>query len=165
MDTGAFNHPALDWLDDVAGNVQRGYVIAIDYGRLGDEFQANIQLRAQNRNLYSPQEQIGHADITMQVDWLSIVERARANGLHVAGFTDQHHFLTGIISELGRVDSSQSFLPDSPKTTRELQTLLQPEMLGRGFQVLALEKNVGAGATCLAGFKFAREPRFCVERP
>jgi SAM-dependent MidA family methyltransferase len=165
MDTGAFNQLALDWIDDVAGNLQRGYVIAIDYGRLGDEFQANLQVRAQHRNLDSPLEQIGHADITMQVDWLSIVERACANGLHVAGFTDQHHFLTGIISEFGRVDSSQSLLPDSPKTTRELQTLLHPEMLGRAFQVLALEKNVGAGATRLAGFKFAREPRLCVERP
>ena len=165
MGTGAFNQLALDWIDDVAGNLQRGYVIAIDYGRLGDEFQANLQVRAQHRHLDSPFEQIGHADITMQVDWLSIIERARANGMRVAGFTDQYHFLTGIISELCRVDSSQSLLADSPKTTRELQTLLHPEMLGRVFQVLALEKNVGAGTTRLAGFKFAREPRFCVERP
>ena len=159
IDRGAFNQPALDWIDDVAGNLQRGYVIAIDYGRLDDEFQASVQVRAQHRNLDSPFEQIGHADITMQVDWSSIVERARANGLCVAGLTDQHHFLTGIVSELGRNGSSQSFLADSPKTTRELQTLLHPEMLGRAFQVLALEKNVGAGATRLAGFKFARELR------
>jgi len=164
-EAAAFNQPVLDWIDDVAGNLQGGYVIAIDYGRLGDEFQANLQVRAQHRHLDSPFEQIGHADITMQVDWLSIIERARANGMRVAGFTDQYHFLTGITSELGRVGSSQSLLADSPKTTRELQTLLHPEMLGRVFQVLALEKNVGAGATRLAGFKFAREPRFCVERP
>jgi SAM-dependent MidA family methyltransferase len=159
MDGGAFNQPALDLIDDVARNLQRGYVIAIDYGRLGDEFQASVQVRAQHRNLDSPFEQIGHADITMQVDWSSIVERARANGLHVTGFTDQHHFLTGIISELGRNGSSQLLLADSPKTTRELQTLLHPEMLGRAFQVLALEKNVDAGATRLAGFEFARELR------
>ena len=165
MDRGAFNQPALDWIDDVAGNLQRGYVIAIDYGRLDDEFQASVQVRAQHRNLDSPFEQIGHADITMQVDWSSIVERARANGLCVAGLTDQHHFLTGIISELGRNGSSQSFLADSPKTTRQLQTLLHPEMLGRAFQVLALEKNVGAGATRLAGFKFARDLRSALSIP
>jgi len=39
---------------------------------------------------------------------------------------------------------------------RELQTLLHPEMLGRAFQVLALEKNVGPDASRLAGFRFAK---------
>jgi SAM-dependent MidA family methyltransferase len=159
-----FNQAALEWIDDIAAKLQRGYVIAIDYGRLADKFQAMVQVRAQHRNLDSPFEQVGHADITMQVDWSSIVERARANGLRVAGFTDQHHFLTGIISELGRGGSpgppadqwAQSPLPDSPKTTRELQTLLHPEMLGRAFQVLVLEKNLDFGASRLAGVKFAR---------
>jgi SAM-dependent MidA family methyltransferase len=102
----------------------------------------------------------------MPVDWTSIAHRAETNGLRVAGFTDQHHFLTGIISELGRGGSpeppaddwGQSFLPDSPKTKRELQTLLHPEMLGRAFQVLALAKNIGIELPRLAGFKFAREP-------
>jgi SAM-dependent MidA family methyltransferase len=161
---GAFNQAELEWIDDIAAKLQRGYIIAIDYGRLADECQAKVQVRAQHRNLDSPFEQIGQADITMRVDWSSIVERARANGLRVAGFTDQHHFLTGIISELGRGGSpeppadeeGQSPLPDSPKTTRELQTLLHPEMLGRAFQVLALEKNLDFGAPRLAGFKFAR---------
>ena len=105
----------------------------------------------------------------MHVDWPSIVERAQANGLRVAGFTDQHHFLTGIISELGRAigfnpsrrsrfGGVSSPLPDSPKAKRELQTLLHPEMLGRAFQVLALSKNVDPAAPKLAGFKFARKP-------
>jgi SAM-dependent MidA family methyltransferase len=160
----AFNQPALDWIDSVAANLQRGYVIAIDYGRSGGEFQGDFQVRAQHRNVDSLFERMGHADITMHVDWTSIVERAQANGLRLAGFTDQHHFLTGIISELGRGGSpespagdwGQSSLPDSPKTKRELQTLLHPEMLGRAFQVLALEKNIDPGATRLAGFKFAR---------
>ena len=105
-------------------------------------------MRAKHRLLDSPFEQIGRADITMHVDWSSVIARARANRLHLAGFTDQHHFLTGIISSLG--------LPDSPKLTRELQTLLHPEMLGRAFQVLGLAKNVDPEAPPLDGFKFAR---------
>ena len=161
-----FNQPALDWINEVAANLQRGYVIAVDYGRSDAEFQGDVQIRARHRNLDSPFEQIGHADITMHVDWPSIAECAQANGLRVAGFTDQHHFLTGIMSELGRVGSpeptatdwGQSPLPDSPKAKRELQTLLHPEMLGRAFQVLALSKNVDPAAPKLAGFKFARKP-------
>jgi SAM-dependent MidA family methyltransferase len=154
------NHAALAWVDEVAANLERGYVLAIDYGRLEDEFQGNVQVRARHRNLDSPFEEIGHADITMHVDWTSIAERARENALCVAGFTDQHHFLMGIISEFADDDLGQLFLADSVKAKRELQTLLHPEMLGRAFQVLALEKKADPGATQLAGFKFARESRF-----
>lgn len=163
----AFNQVALDWIDNLAANLLRGYLIAIDYGYSGDEFQGDVQVRAQHRHLDSPFEQIGHADITMHVDWTSIARRAEANGLRVAGFADQHHFLTGLISELGRGGSrkpprgnwSQSPLPDSPKNRRAVQTLLHPEMLGRAFQVLALAKNVDSDSPSLSGFKFAREAR------
>jgi SAM-dependent MidA family methyltransferase len=142
-DRPAFNQPTLEWIDDVAAKLQRGYSIAIDYGRLADEFQANVQVRAQHRNLDSPFEQIGHADITMPVEWSTIIERAQANGLRVAGFTDQHHFLTGIISAWPDLLQTRSA---DRKTKRALQTLLHPEMLGRAFQVIALEKNIAEPA-------------------
>ena len=79
-----FNQVALDWIDSLAANLKRGYAIVIDYGHSGDEFQRDIQVRAQHRHLDSPFEQIGHADITMHVDWTSIARRAEANGLRVA---------------------------------------------------------------------------------
>ena len=166
----AFNQAALDWVDSVAANLQRGYVITIDYGHSANEFHGNVQVRAQHRHLDSPFEQIGHADITMHVDWTSIAHRAEANGLTIAGFADQHHFLTGIIStwpDLLQPCPQNSTASNRPvqvantdhKTKRALQTLLHPEMLGRAFQVLALGKNVGTGAPGLAGFKFAPAPR------
>jgi SAM-dependent MidA family methyltransferase len=108
------------------------------------------------------------------VNWIDIVERAEASGLHLAGFADQHHFLTGIISTWPDLVQARSL--DSPrrvpeadvdgKARRALQTLLHPEMLGRSFQVLALGKEVdpplatGAGvAAPIAGFTLARDPR------
>jgi len=162
----AFNQAALDWIDDVTAKLQRGYVVAIDYGRLEDEFQGNVQVRAQHRNLDSPFEQIGHADITMAVEWSTIIERVQANGLRVTGLTDQHHFLTGIIStwpDLLQARSGNSTVSSTRvqlaaahrKTKRSLQTLLHPEMLGRAFQVIVLEKNLERKAPRLAGFKFA----------
>jgi SAM-dependent MidA family methyltransferase len=148
-DNVVFNQAALDWIDEVARNLQSGYVITIDYGPLGDDAERTAQVRAQHQHLDSPFEQIGDADITVHVHWASIVDRALENGLRLVGLTDQHHFLTGIISE---------FDPrDSPRDMRELQTLLHPEMLGRAFQVLALGKNVDIGERSLAGFKFARK--------
>ena len=71
--------------------------------------------------------------------------------MRVAGFTDQHHFLTGIISKYPEIAAPE-------KSRRALQTLLHPEMLGRSFQVLALAKDVDL-ETPLSGFKFARDPR------
>jgi SAM-dependent MidA family methyltransferase len=154
-----FNQAALEFIDEVTANLQRGYVIAIDYGFLDDGFERTVEVRAQHRHLDSPFKRIGDADITMRVDWRSIAKRAKANGLHVAGFTDQHHFLTGIISQFAVGDSADlSLSSDSGKAKRELQTLLHPEMLGRAFQVLALAKNIDVTVPQLAGFKFARNP-------
>lgn len=141
------NQSQLDWIDRVAAKLERGFVLVIDYGFAGDEFREVVQARAQHRHLDSLFEQIGDADITAHINWSSIAKRANTRGLRVAGFTDQHHFLTGIISELGAIDSP-----------RELQTLLHPEMLGRAFQILALSKNVDL-ARPLSGFRFARDER------
>src|SRR5947207_13405356 len=168
--TGApANQSMLDWIDSLSTKLRRGFVIAIDYGFSRAEFREVLQVRAKHRRLDSPFREIGQADITAHVNWTDLAERAEANGLRVAGFTDQHHFLTGIISEFGRGDSpeppanaspartdwGQSPLPSDSKTKRALQTLLHPEMLGRSFQVLALEKDVDL-AEPLSGFKFAR---------
>lgn len=140
---------ALDWIDHLSHNLIRGYVLIVDYGFTRDEFHEVIQARTQHRHLDSPFEEIGDADITMHINWSEIAERAAASGLEVAGFTDQHHFLTGIISTWPELVAEE-------KSKRGLQTLLHPEMLGRAFQVLALGKDVDLTKP-LAGFKFARQ--------
>ena len=146
------NQAVLDWIDHLSRKLKRGLVIAIDYGFARDEFREVVQARAQHRHLDSPFEEIGDADISAHVNWTEIAERAEGNGFRVAGFTDQHHFLTGIIS------AWPEFAQD-PGTKRALQTLLHPEMLGRAFQVLALAKDVDLVAVPLAGFKYTRGPR------
>ena len=163
------NQAMLGWIDCLSTKLERGFVIAVDYGFSRAEFREVLQVRAKHRALDSPFDEIGEADITAHVNWTDLADRAQANGLRVAGFTDQHHFLTGIVSEFGRggspeppanasparTDWGQSPLPSDSKTKRALQTLLHPEMLGRSFQVLALAKDVDF-AEPLSGFKFAR---------
>ena len=153
------NLTSLGWIENISRKLARGYVIAADYGYPRDEFyaphrsQGTLQVRAQHRLLASPFEQIGRADMSTHVEWTSIAERAEACGLQLKGFTDQHHFIAGILSELLRDD-----LPEDAKTKRALQTLLHPEMLGRSFQVLALAKDVDLAGP-FAGFKFGHEFR------
>lgn len=159
----------LHWIDDVAAKLQTGFVIAIDYGFVANEFREMIQTRAQHRSLDSPFEEIGDADITAHINWTDIAERAKRSSLQIAGFTDQHHFLTGIIStwpkqlNIASLDSAgltgrAGKAGETSKPTRALQTLLHPEMMGRAFQVLVLAKDVDLAAP-LAGFKFGRDAR------
>jgi SAM-dependent MidA family methyltransferase len=157
------------WIDSLSTKLQRGFIIAIDYGFVRAEFREALQTRTQHRLLDSPFERIGEADITAHINWTEIAERAEANGLRVAGFTDQHHFLTGIISAWPNLlsasvsnstalSSQVHHADEDAKSKRALQTLLHPEMLGRAFQVLALNRDVDL-AEPLAGFTFARDPR------
>ena len=162
------NLAALDWVGNLSAKLMGGYVIAVDYGFARDEFYApfrtkgTLQVRSQHRCLASPLEQIGQADISAHVDWTSLAERGEEAGLSVHSFTDQHHFITGIVSELMREEVEKTA---DAKNKRALQTLLHPEMLGRAFQALALGRGVagpfvaGQFLPPLAGFKFARNPR------
>ena len=151
------NLAALDWIGQLAKKLMRGCVLAFDYGFSRDEFYSpdrtarTLQIRAQHRQLDSPFCEIGRADITAHVDWTGLAQRAEERGLKLIGFTDQHHFITGVISEMRS-------LPDDSKSKRALQTLLHPEMLGRAFQVLGLAKDVDLEGK-LSGFKFARAAR------
>jgi len=147
------NLVALDWIEDVARKITRGFVLAVDYGYPRDEFYAaerttgTLQCRAEHRVVNSPLEETGRADITAHVDWTSVAERGEASGLNLIGFTDQHHFITGLLTRRAPEASER----------RALQTLLHPELLGTRFQFLALGKDVSGGE--MSGFRFARDPR------
>ena len=149
-----------DWVAAVAQKLTRGYVLAVDYGYPRDEYFAphrsagTLRCYAQHRVIDSPLSHVGEADITAHVEWTSVAEHARAAGLQLAGFTDQHHFLTGILSCFADAEFAQL-------NRNQLQTLLQPTMLGRTFQFLALSKDAPADPK-LSGFKFGRDPQIAL---
>ncbi|PYM02124.1 MAG: hypothetical protein DMF19_04210 [Verrucomicrobia bacterium] len=148
------NLAAPKLMSEIAAKLSRGLILAIDYGFPRTEFyslhrsRGSLQVREKQKKLSSPFQQIGRADISGHVEWTSLAEAAQSSGATPIGFTDQHHFLTGIISK---------FFPDADfdaSEKRSLQTLLHPEMLGRNFQALALGKDF---KETLSGFRFARD--------
>ena len=147
------NLAALDWVEGVSQKLRRGFVLAVDYGYSRAEFYAaertagTLQCRAGHRTVSSPLAEIGRADTTAHVDWTSVAEHAEASGLELIAFTDQHHFITGLLTRLTPRESER----------RALQTLLHPELLGTRFQYLALGKNMSEPQ--LSGFRFARDAR------
>lgn len=147
------NLATLEWVETIARKLAHGFVLAVDYGYARDQFYApertsgTLQCYAEHRRVSSPLQAVGHTDITAHVDWTSVAERAEECGLTLTGFTDQHHFITGLLSQR----------PPRQSERRALQTLLHPELLGTRFQFLALGKD--APANLLTGFSFARDPR------
>jgi SAM-dependent MidA family methyltransferase len=152
------NLAALDWIDALAPKLVRGVVLVADYGLPRHDFYApgrstgTLQCYSDHRVLSSPLEGVGESDITAHVEWTNLAARAEKRGLHLGGFTDQHHFLTGLLSSYPGLASAGA------EKSRALQTLLHPEFLGTKFQFLALTKEFPAGES-LGGFKFARDSR------
>jgi SAM-dependent MidA family methyltransferase len=150
------NLAALDWIEALALKLRRGVALVADYGLRRDDFYApartagTLQCYAEHRVLPSPLECVGECDMTTHVEWTSLAERAEECGLRLAGFTDQHHFLTGLLSSHPELASAGA------EKSRALQTLLHPEFLGMKFQFLALTKDFTAPGS-LGGFKFARD--------
>jgi SAM-dependent MidA family methyltransferase len=147
------NLAASDWIESIAQKLQRGFVLAVDYGYPRAEFYAaertigTLQSFARHRAVSSPLEDVGRVDITAHVEWTTVAERAEDSGLKLIGFTDQHHFMTGLLAKYSPEENER----------RALQTLLHPEFLGTRFQYLGVSKNLPPVA--LGGFRFARDSR------
>ncbi|CAN5474185.1 SAM-dependent methyltransferase [soil metagenome] len=155
------NLAALRWVDEIARKLTKGFVVAVDYGFARDEFYAphrttgTLQCRARHQLVESPLMQIGEADITAHVEWTSVAGRAVSSSFELIGFTDQHHFITGLLTG---ENGAELIHEQNPKTQRTLHTLLDPGFLGMKFQFLVLGKNIAA-APKLAGLRFARDAR------
>lgn len=150
------NLNALAWIDAVASRLKRGWVLAIDYGHAREDFYAAERrtgtLRAYSAHRIEPDPlaRPGEVDLTAHVEFTSLIERARAAGLDVAGFTDQHHFMVG----LGQLHFRDDAVPGMSEL-RAYKTLMHPTMMGTAFHAVCFGKGVSPSPP-LAGFKYAR---------
>jgi SAM-dependent MidA family methyltransferase len=132
--------------------LEAGLILVADYGWTRDEFYAphrctgTLQSFAEHRALASPLQRVGKIDITSHVEWTSLAEHAEAVGLTIAGFADQHHFLTGLLARSPELAGANN---------RALQTLLHTEFLGTRFQFLGLTRSLPVPES-LGGFAFGR---------
>lgn len=139
------NLRALDWLDDVARRLQRGYVLTIDYGFERDEYFAphhttgHLQCYRQHTKSANPYEFIGAQDITAHVEFTSLIERGRQLGLEPVTFTDQTHFLL----DAGRDIIEEIVARDAGQLSAERNAIhqLMHSTMGRAFKVLVQRKG------------------------
>ena len=150
------NLAASAWIREVAAGMQRGFVLAVDYGFPRHEYYAptriggTLSAYANHRREPDPLARPGEIDLTAHVEFDSVIEAATAAGLRLEGFTDQHHFTVGLGAE-HFADGA-----NAPER-RAFQTLMHPQFMGTSFKVAAFSKGI-APAGPLAGFRYARVP-------
>jgi SAM-dependent MidA family methyltransferase len=156
--TTEINLAARQWASALAAKIERGWALAVDYGYPRSVFysparkQGTLQCFSRHRKDLDPLAEPGFRDLTAHVDFTTLAETFLAGGMELAGFADQHHFLTGLVARI--------FAEETPtaKQARGLKTLLHPEMLGTSFQVFGVSRARPPGEK-LSGFQFARDAR------
>ncbi len=152
--TTEVNLAAPAWIREVATVMQRGFVLAVDYGYSRPEYYAperiagTLSAYAGHRREPDVLARPGEIDLTAHVEFDTLIEAAETAGLRLAGFTDQHHFAVG----LGLAHFADGA---NAAERRAFQTLMHPQFMGTAFKAIAFAKGVEMEKP-LAGFQFAR---------
>ena len=146
------NLAASTWMREVAGLLQRGFVLTIDYGYLASELYApwrttgTLMCYYQHTSNENPYIRIGEQDITAHVDFSALIKAGEESGLQQLFYGDQCKFLLG----LGFVDAllqaqARENEPHRAQALRlTLKNLILPDGgMGEIFKVLIQGKGVG----------------------
>jgi SAM-dependent MidA family methyltransferase len=138
--------PAAElWWRAAAGALAHGKLMAIDYGFTNEEqfspSRVHGTLRAYHRHQVSDDllANPGDQDLTAHVNFSAIQGVGEAVGLRTETFCAQSQFLTRIVEKAFK--QPELFGEWGSKQSRQLQTLIHPEHLGRAFRVLVQSKK------------------------
>jgi len=140
------------WIQAVAGALQAGVMLFIDYGYVRREFylperndgtlMAHYRHRSHSDPLYLP----GLNDLTASVDFTALAEAANSAGFDVAAYLPQAQFLIasglqqafeGAYTEA--VDEAARY-----RLAQEVKRLTLPEQMGERFQAMLLARGLDA---------------------
>ena len=143
----------------IAGSIERGFLIAIDYGYTRAEQEAGRRrgtLMTYRRHAagVNPYEAPGEQDITAHVNFTALAAAAEKNGMQVERLVTQSQFLMGIGEANQFADAfEEARLPqERAKVALQLKHLVTPAGMGESFHVLIASK--GVEATGLSGLSF-----------
>jgi SAM-dependent MidA family methyltransferase len=143
---------APSWLRAVAGLLQSGFILTIDYGYLAGDFYAPWRTTGTLMSYYqhtsgeNPYIRVGEQDLTAHVNFSALLKSGEESGLQQLFYGDQCKFLLG----LGFVDAllsaqAREIEPHRAQALRlTLKNLILPDGgMGEIFKVLIQGKNVG----------------------
>jgi SAM-dependent MidA family methyltransferase len=156
---GEVNLATEDWASQLATTLDRGFVLTIDYGQLAADLyspqNAHGTLVCFNRHVVGsdPYQHIGQQDITVQVDFTSLMRLGERRGLATVGYALQRHFLANLgFSAFLDALQTQGLSDARMELSRmAMMTLVDPDEYG-DFKILAQAKGMGPGIELL-GFE------------
>lgn len=141
------------WMRDVAGMLQRGFILTIDYGYQARELYApwrtggTLMCYYQHTSGDNPYIRIGEQDVTAHVDFSALIKAGAECGVQQLFYGDQCKFLLG----LGFVDALLEAQAEEQEPHRAqalrltLKNLILPNGgMGEIFKVLVQGKGVGS---------------------
>src|SRR5690606_13260036 len=146
------------WIQAVAGGMQRGAMLFVDYGYPRAEYyqpdRSDGTLRAYYRHRMHADPLLwpGLQDITASVDFTALAEAGVAAGFDFAGYCNQASFLlgNGMAGVLQRIEKIEDEA-ERQRRSDEVKRLTLPSEMGERFQVIGFEKDIEFGAAFLAG--------------
>lgn len=122
------NLAALEWLSTVATQLQRGYLLTIDYGYPAHRYYnpmrrgGTLQCYYNHAHHSNPYINIGRQDLTAHVNFTALERWGDRYGLAKVGFTQQGLFLMA----LGLGDRLSAFATsETPATGQDIQQVMQ----------------------------------------
>ena len=148
-----------DWIGQIAGALDRGFVLTIDYGQLAHDLysprnsEGTLVCFSRHAADNDPYQHIGQQDITAQVDFTSLMRVGERHGLATVGYTLQRRFLAnlGFFSFLDALPMQGLSAARTELSRIAMMTLVDPNEYG-DFKVLAQAKGIGSGVD-LVGFE------------
>ena len=152
-------------MEQIAAGVQRGFILAIDYGYTREEQLAGRHrgtLKALRRHSLSanPYEAPSEQDITADVNFTALAAAAEKHGMQTQKLMTQSQFLMGIGEANQFADAFEECrLPqERAKAALQLKHLVTPAGMGESFQVLVASKGVQQESVkSLSGLSFSRD--------
>jgi len=153
------------FMERIAASIQRGFLIAIDYGYTREEQLAGRHrgtLKALRKHSVSanPYEAPGEQDITADVNFTALAAAAETHGMQTHKLVTQSQFLMGIGEANQFADAFEECrLPqERAKVALQLKHLVTPAGMGESFQVLVASKGVEQEKIeSLSGLNFSRK--------
>jgi len=152
-------------MEQIGAGIQRGFVLAIDYGytreeQLSGRHRGTLKALRQHSISTNPYEAPGEQDITADVNFTALAAAAERHGLRSQKLITQSQFLMGIGEANQFADAFEECrLPqERAKVALQLKHLVTPAGMGESFQVLIASKGIEKEKiAALAGLNFGRK--------
>jgi SAM-dependent MidA family methyltransferase len=147
-----------------AASLERGFVVAIDYGyareeQLAGRHRGTLKAIRQHSVSANPYEAPGEQDITADVNFTALAAIAEKQGMSPQNLVTQSQFLLGIgeANEFGDAFEDCRLPQERAKVALQLKHLVTPAGMGESFHVLVASKGVEPEkVSSLAGLNFGR---------